>query len=317
MKRFLQGVVLGGVFLLSVLFPATPLSAQESPNGLTVSPAFQEIVLDQKDIQKDFFVSLSNTSQGTVILRVAKYDFGTLDESGGVAFLGASNDLEKKYALASWMFPEKDILTLGPGETQKILVTVENSDTLGPGGHYGALTFSVEDASRSVLGREGVAVNQLFSTLVFVKKIGGEKYNLELKNVDYQSNLFRFQNRTHLHFLNGGNVHLVPRGTVRVFDPFERMVARGIINEQSALILPESSRVYSFSLENIARSFVPGWYTMEISYRYDGKDDFVKTSLRFISIPPVATVGLLSSAVIFGWYGVKRRRRINKKHVSV
>lgn len=317
MKRFLQGVVSGGVFLLSVFFLVMPLSAQASPNGLTVSPAFQEVVLDQKDIQKDFFVSLSNTSQGTVILRVAKYDFGTLDESGGVAFLGASNDLEKKYALASWMYPEKDILTLGPGETQKILVTVENSDTLGPGGHYGALTFSVEDASQGALGREGISVNQLFSTLVFVKKIGGERYQLELKSVDYQSSLFRLQKRTQLHFLNGGNVHLVPRGTVVVLDPFQRMIARGIINEQSTLILPESSRVYSLSLETIARSFVPGWYTMEISYRYDGKDDFVKTSLRFISIPPVAMVGLLSLMVIFGWYGVKRRRRISKKHVAV
>ena len=171
MRCFLPRVALRGLFLLSVFFAIIPLSAQGSLNGLTVSPAFQEIVLDQKDIQKDFFVSLSNTSQGTVLLRVAKYDFGTLDESGGVAFLGASNDLEKKYALASWMYPEKDILTLGPGETQKILVTVENSETLGPGGHYGALTFSVEDASPSALGREGVSVNQLFSTLVFVKKI--------------------------------------------------------------------------------------------------------------------------------------------------
>ena len=317
MRCFLPRVALRGLFLLSVFFAIIPLSAQGSPNGLTVSPAFQEIVLDQKDIQKDFFVSLSNTSQGTVLLRVAKYDFGTLDESGGVAFLGASNDLEKKYALASWMYPEKDILTLGPGETQKILVTVENSDTLGPGGHYGALTFSVEDASPSALGREGVSVNQLFSTLVFVKKIGGEKYHLELKNLDYQSSPFRFQKRVQLHFLNGGNVHLVPRGTAVVLDPFERMIGKGIINEQSALILPESSRVYSFSLENIARSFVPGWYTMEISYRYDGKDDFVKTSLRFIFIPPVAIVGLLSLMVVFGWYGVKRRRRINKKNVSV
>lgn len=315
MKCFFQKGVLGWLFLFGVLFPIQSLDAQESSNGLTVSPAFQEIILDQKEAQQDFFVSLSNTSERTVTLRIAKYDFGTLDESGGVAFLGASNDLEKKYALASWMYPEKDVLTLGPGETRRVLVIVKNSDTLGPGGHYGALTFSVEDVARDAMTGDGVSVNQLFSTLIFVKKLGGEKYQLALESLSYESKTFSFQDRIRLRFVNEGNVHLVPRGIVSVSDPFERMIAKGVINQESTLILPESGRAYSLSLEQISQSFIPGWYTIETAYRYDGKDDFAKTSLRFIFIPPL-TLGFLLLGAVFGWSGIRLRRRISKKHVS-
>src|SRR3989344_2957199 len=117
------------LFVVGILFPQGYLYAAGEQRGLTVSPAFQEIILDQQDQEKNFVVSVANDTGVSVTLRLSVFDFGSLDESGGVALLGASSDLEKKYALASWMRLEKDTLTLDPGETGKVRVTIENRDS--------------------------------------------------------------------------------------------------------------------------------------------------------------------------------------------
>lgn len=312
MTRFSLGIFFSGLCLLGALFPCARLYAQNNPGGLTVSPAFQEITLDQKDTERDFSVSITNTTEMSVTLRIAVFDFGSLDESGGVAFLGASNDLGKKYALASWMRPEKDVITLRSGETGKILVTVENREGLSPGGHYGALTFKTEDDARGDNTGDAVSVNQLFSTLIFVKKVGGEIYNLELKESEYKNNPVRFQDTLRLRFQNSGNVHVVPRGIATVTDPLGRVVAKGIINEESALILPETFRAYPVRLAPLAVSFIPGRYTMKVGYRYDGKDDFSTVSFRFYFIPLPAALACLA-LVVCGWYVIRRQRNTRGK----
>ncbi|MDP2837692.1 MAG: hypothetical protein Q8O53_00235 [Candidatus Moranbacteria bacterium] len=312
--RILSGTSLFiGVLLSGIMFLPS-LHAANDQRGLIVSPAFQEIVLDQKDKEQDFVVSVSNDTDVSATLYLSVLDFGSLDESGGVAFLGASSDLEKKYSLASWMRLEKDTLTLAQGETGEVRVTIENRDSLGPGGHYGALTFKTgDDASPDGTGST-ISVNQLFTTLVFVKKVGGEIYDLKFNGQEYESNIVKFQDTIRLRLENSGNVHLVPRGIVSVTDPFGRIVGKGIINQESTLILPETLRVYPVRLEKLAMSFVPGRYTMEIAYRYDGKDDFVTTSLQFDFIPPAAIVTFLVLGAAFGWYAVRWRRHMGEKN---
>ncbi len=290
------------LFVVGMLSPQGRLYAAGEQHGLTVSPAFQEIILDQQYQEQNFVVSVANDTDVSVSLRLSVLDFGSLDESGGVALLGASSDLEKKYALASWMHLEKDVLTLDPGEIGKVRVTIENRETLSPGGHYGALTFQTDNGTDTDDVANNVSVNQLFTTLVFVKKVGGEIYDLKLSGQEYESNYVQFRDVLRMRFQNGGNVHLVPRGIVSVTDPFGRVVAKGIINQESALILPETFRVYPVHFVRLATSFIPGRYTMEIAYRYDGKDDFTTTSLQFNFIPPTIIILLLAlGAVCWGY----------------
>ncbi|HLC95467.1 MAG TPA: hypothetical protein VJH89_03180, partial [Patescibacteria group bacterium] len=253
------------IFLLlllisGMLFFSSPLYIAAASDGLIISPAFQEILLDQTNKNQEFTVSLTNNTNTTITLKLSMFDFGSLDESGGVAFLGASNDLENKYSLASWMRPEKEIITLTPYTTEDIRVAVENSASLSPGGHYGALAFQTDIQTNITndVSLQSVAIQQLFSTLVFVKKIGGEIYGLDFKEQEYNNAVVKFQDTLRLRFQNTGNVHLTPRGIAMVTDPLGRVVAKGIINPESGLILPETSRVYAVHLNTVAMSFVPG-----------------------------------------------------------
>ncbi len=302
-----------GALFLGVFLPRVSVRAQEEHSGITISPAFQEVTLHQGEKEAGFSVSLTNNIDVPVTLRVAALDFGSLDESGGVAFLGTESDLQKKYALASWLRLGKEVFTIEPFGKEEVEVVIENRDTLAPGGHYGALTFKTEYSGQRTNTGDTVSVNQLFSTLIFLKKVGGDIYQLGLKGWEYDHHLFQFQDTPRLRFENSGNVHAVPRGKVIVTDPLGREVAKGIINEESALILPETTRVYPVRLRQLLRNIIPGRYTVEITYRYDGKDDFTTTSFSFDFIPPLAMLGLLVFIATCGWYVAQLRRRMGEK----
>ncbi|MEI8097146.1 MAG: hypothetical protein WCG73_03510 [Candidatus Moraniibacteriota bacterium] len=303
--------------VVTILLPGRIVFAATVPGGVVVSPAFQDITLDEQNTKTDFFVSIKNTGETSTTLRITVYDFGSLDESGGVAFLGATNDLEKKYALASWIRPEKDVFMLEPGEEKKILVTIENREGLSPGGHYGALMFRAENGSGDAVGKENaISVNQLFSTLLFVRKTGGEIYDLKLNKQEYDNNLVAFQDILRLRFQNNGNIHVTPRGLVSVSDPFGRIVAKGIINEESSIILPETFRVYPVHFKTLLQSFIPGRYTIETSYRFDRKDDFSVSTLQFYYVPLPSTLGGVALIILVG-FRVKRYRKKGSKQPKV
>lgn len=309
MRLFLSLSILVLSLTFGLFEPHNLALAQVEQNGLSASPMFQEVVINEGEREKSFSIELKNGTAQPITLRVSLLDFGTLDESGGVAFLGAASELEKKYALAAWMRPEKDALTLSPGETQSVQVTIENRETLSPGGHYGAIVFKAGEDAGTESGENVIAVSQLFSVLVFAKKIGGEVYDLKLKTEEYPQSYFSLPETIRLRFQNAGNVHLVPRGIVTLSDPLGRVVRKGIINEESAIILPETLRVYPSSFKAVERVFMPGRYTLSIQYRYDGQEAFTETKRSFVFVPLPVTIVVLGVLAFVIWFGSRFLKR--------
>ncbi len=270
MKKIACYILLG---LTCFIFPSAAF-AESTTKGFTISPPFQEVVVSENQVKTSFSVEITNNSSFSQTLRLSIFDFGTLDESGGVAFLGSKpSDWQKKYGLASWVSLEKDSVIIAPMSSEKIHVMIDNKESLSPGGHYaGLMATLVRDAQGE---KNIVGINQVFTSLIFAKKIGGEKYDLLLNRTD----LDRFYALTmpdevKLRFQNRGNVHVVPRGVITVRDYFNRIVAQGTINPESSIITPESFRVYPVMVRAVSPAFVPGRYTVMVQYRYDGKDDF-------------------------------------------
>ncbi|TXI33973.1 MAG: hypothetical protein E6Q53_02115 [Candidatus Moraniibacteriota bacterium] len=296
------------VFTLSFVGGACffPWFAEAREAGLTVAPVFQEVSFEAEEESVEFFITLSNDTDGPLVLRPSVVDFGSLDESGGVAFLGATDNLVRKYALASWMRPEKDVISLASGESEQLRVVIENRESLSPGGHYGAVLFQVGNEENTV-DANAVAVNQLLSVLVFAKKQGGEVYGLKLLDYTLEKSWVRGISQARLRFQNEGNVHAVPRGTVVLRDPVGRIVQKGIINTESGLVLPETQRTFVTKFVSVALLLVPGSYTLALEYRYDGKEsvDQVQGTLFLVPWPSIALV-LVSILLLIGWWRKKK-----------
>lgn len=243
-------------------------SVLSSRGGVTISPAFQQINIDPTQPATTYDFKVTNNSTTSYEFELSVVDFGSLDETGGVLFIGnAEKALSYKYALSPWVVLEKDRIVVEPGATEKVPVTVQNKESLAPGGHYGAIVVTLAETSQTS-GRK-VQINQVLSSLLFVKKLGGEVYGLGLGELKVRTHFFGLPNLIDLRFQNFGNVHVIPRGLITVTDPRGKIVQRGIINADSGIALPETYRMVKVPLQSVGSSWIPGRYKVILTYRYD------------------------------------------------
>lgn len=284
--------------------------------GITVSPALQEITLEAEQTEHTFTVKVTNHTGMQQDIKLSAIDFGALDESGGVAFLGSSPDVwQQKYGLQQWLIFEKDTITIDPNTTGEVNVTIINRESLAPGGHYGAVLATPIPRDSDVSGTK-VEIQQSASALILLKKLGGERYEMSLDRLEIEPGLKGQPSKVLLRFHNSGNMHVIPRGYVLIKDSFGRTVSEGTINTVSGSILPESFRKYSVDMRQLTSWTAPGRYTVEAYYRYDGKEDFefYQQSFGIYIIAIYAAIVLLLLAL--GLYRFKKPLRRSLKSLK-
>jgi hypothetical protein len=284
-------------------------AATSGVKGLVVSPALKEVTLGKDEPEATFTFSVTNTSDAIMNLKLSTLDFGALNESGGLAFLGQSGQESQTYGLKQWLGLEKEALTLKPGESQKVQATVANKLSLAPGGHYGAITVTAgEDNSTS---GKSVSVLPSASVLILLKKTGGDVYKLNLVSAAPARSIISLPKEVDLRFRNEGNTHVVPRGTVTLKDPLGHVISRGIINEDSAFVLPEAHRVLKVRFTSAPHGWLPGRYTVTATWRHDGT---TKTSTSVMHVWYIGLIPLiLVSVLVFIICTIFVQKRLSRK----
>jgi hypothetical protein len=246
-----------------------PPATKKVKGGITISPAFQQITLGQNDTEKSFDFAVTNNTSEPYELALASVDFGSLDESGGVLFIGQSDkSLDYKYGLSQDITLQQDRVVVEPKATTKIPVTITNKESMTPGGHYGAILVTPTSAGE---GSRKVEVNQVISSLLFVTKQGGAIYQLGLQSFQLKTHLFSSPSDVDVRFQNAGNVHIIPRGLITITDPRGRIVKRGYVNDGSGIMLPETFRKFNVPLKSLTPAWWPGIYHMTLTYHFDGE----------------------------------------------
>lgn len=315
---FLTAVFLCATTLAPTLRLYAAVNGQGDTKGITISPPLKEVVLGPGLLEAHIKISISNTTGSDVSVNLRLVDFEAANEFGAVTF-SPSGAPSPKYGLVHWMsLTGGDTLTIPNGKTADIPVKINNSSDLSPGGHYGAVIASVKGPTNA--GSNTVGLTQEIVSLLFVKKLGGEKYGLELTDLKAVGSASLLE-EVSLRFKSTGNVHVVPRGYVEVTDSKGKLVAKGIINPESTLVMPDTSRQFVTIMQPIANANRGGKYKVTAYYRYDEQAEFSSKSIFFTR--PLASgrtfviviAGI--SAVSFGLFVWLRRRKRSRKNRSI
>jgi hypothetical protein len=297
------------------LFPSLThrVLAAQTPSGITVSPAFQQVSVPAGTAQQPVTFTITNNKKSPQSISLSVADFNTLNESGGLFFVGTNpTQLQQKYGLAKWVSLPQKQLTLSASQTVKINAEILNLPTLAAGGHYGALMISLTGSGS---GANEVGLKPIASSLLFATKQPGDTHHLSLSNVYIKHSIFSLPKTVTLRFYNDGNTHVVPRGVVQIVGPNGKLISRGIINQNSGIILPETYRQYKVELSSQTTARLPGSYKLSVDFRFDGIDQFrgYQTSFYYVSLAAsvIAAVVILTMLMLgYKLYkSVKLKRR--------
>jgi hypothetical protein len=229
--------------------------------AISIEPAFQTVDLVATESAVPTQLNISNTSSSDLVVTLSTLDFRQSGSDGSIAFIDKpSNPLEPLFA--SYLVIEPQTLLLTAGSTQQAVVTVKNSPSLTPGGHYAAVLVkaqAVNDATATS------AIIPALSAQLLVRKVGGEQYGLTVTPVSQlPALLFHIPSRFTLRYTNTGNTHVVPHGKVVVRDSWGTIVREASLNQGSLWVLPAAQREVTEQFVNQTWSWPVAFLTVEV-----------------------------------------------------
>jgi hypothetical protein len=178
----------------------------------------------------------------------------------------------------------QETVTIQPKQTTIINANILNLPDLSSGGHYGAIMISLNSAE-STKTNNAVSIHPIASSLLFVTKLGGDTHKLSLQDVSMKRKLFGLPNSVDLRFRNTGNTHLTPRGVVTVKNSSGKLISKGIINDNSGVVLPGTYRRFSVPLQLADSGHSFGRYKLEVDFRFDGLSQYRNYQQSFAYYP--------------------------------
>jgi hypothetical protein len=326
MKKMTLVTVSLVALVVPVITSAASALATSSSNlvtpGLTVSPAIEQLTLKPGQQTASFVSQLTNNTKTKLIVNLSVTDFTALNETGGIVFL--PNLTNRPHGLAQWLKPAVNQVVLSAGASQSISISITSTPGLAPGGHYGAVVYRVI-SSGSITNGNQISNNEEISSLVFLTTGSGSIQSIKLGNVPFGHLVFKIPSSIDLVFTNSGNTQVAPHGLVTIMSADKREVARGIINQQSGLILPGTSRLYVVSLRPTGNIAKLGEYHLVIAYQASelGKIQHYQTGFYLVNeefLVLVVGIGLLALAAIIllnRKYRTRKARLITNKKTTV
>jgi len=276
MKRLIFLLITLSIYLI---FITGKVRAQNPKNTITVLPQLTQVDLSRDSSETQIFYT--NNSSTPVELALSVQDVRELEDRNPVGILDPKEATNYKYSLSSWVYIDKQTLLLNPGETKPITVTI-TKDKLSPGGHYGSVLAEIKSVDTN---KKTVKIKGVLASLLFVRASTGNEHE-EAKIAFFGPSepgltipdtfIFRFQNT--------GNVDLTPYGLVEVKDMRGRTVAKGVVNEDSLITLPEAIRKYTVTTKPLHTTIFPGKYTATLSLHFGKNGKILTASSSFLTL---------------------------------
>lgn len=234
-------------FLFCFVFLTAPVSAQEANSlTLTISPPLLKVNINPGEKYNSQITVVNNNNISQQIY-VSAQDFKS-NSQGGAEFIPAGEEGSYKYSLSRWLEFEQGPVEIPAQQSRDIPFTINLPADAEPGGHYAALLVGTKPAEK--ISGTGISVASMLASLIMVQAKGDteEKGDIREFSTDkkfYDNAKVNFK----VNFNNSGNVHLQPRGEIKIYNFFNQEKGSIAINQQSEYgnVLPNSSREWQFA----------------------------------------------------------------------
>jgi hypothetical protein len=315
MKRILQTIYIIVASLMIALGLATTAYATAPPpnNSLAISPAIEQVSLNKGQTSVSFNAQVINSSTVPLIVQIDTSDFTALGNNGSVAFInqGAGENL---HGLKKWLKPSLNELILQPGTKQIVPISIVDTSSLAPGGHYGAVVFKVVPKPVSTKSNS-LSNKEELSMLVFLTTSSGQTQNIVIDKPQISKIVTTLPSVVNINVTNTGNTQTSPSGLITVVNSSNQEIAKGVINQDSGLVLPATNRLYQVPLTYVKKNPYPGVYKLNIDYQASSlaKAQIYSAKVLLINKSLIILIFILVlSFLIFAGYQSNKLKNIYK-----
>ena len=310
MKPATKKIIKISAFLLtlSTLYQLSCVNslAQIATSGLSAIPPRLEISVPA-DGASSQIVKVRNESSGVKNIKVSIRDFIVTDNKGTPSFIeNTSDSSNSRWAASSWIQISPSSLTLKPGETKNLTLTVVPPQNALPGGHYAAVVYSPE--SGSIGSGTGASIQTNVGTLVYVTVPGDINQNAvvqtftapkfsEFGPIDFKSTI-----------KNSSDIHIQPVGAITIKNWLGSKTAQ--LNLDSTNIFPYTTRDFQNTLN---KKWLFGRYQANLQAVYGSNGGLITSTLFFWVIPWRLIILVVAAIAIVVTLIIISKKRPNKK----
>lgn len=303
-KQWLYVAILGAVLWVTFASVAPLAAASSPPDGFTVTPAELSFVIGVGASQTET-VTITN-SYATPLRLVATLE--GIDETSVRLIPAGPVDA----AIANSVKLSATDITIPAHGTYSLKVQVTDKEGLADGGHYASLVLTERpSATTSSTLRSAVAVT------MFIIKNQNIRTDLRLNGIRLDHTIFSLPSSSTVMFYNGGNTHVIPRGSISIYDG-HTLIAKAIINTASQPLLPDREANFTAPFAVYTRPLLPRRLHVQTMYRIDGSDIQLMKQQSFWYVPFIDVLGLLGVVALLWWQrkGIGRFARKQFKNIQ-
>lgn len=292
---------------------SSSLAQTPIPKGVTVFPSIAHIDLAIDPSEYD--LTYVNNTNYDIEIKLSSKDFTDLEYGHRINYLEEKDAANYQYSLSSWLSFENNTLQLSPQEKKSVKIFIDK-ERITKGGHYASILAEIVTPN----SEKQVDVKGILSSLLFVRASTGQE--LESGKINgFFANRSRlgFPKDFTLRFENNGNVFVTPYGLVEIFNSNGKLVAKGILNEDSGETLPESIRNYTIPVKKLDTNIlIPGKYTAKLSMHFGKTNQKLSSEVKFYSQGSFdilkITLILISGIMLFILFKRKLRKKKEVKN---
>jgi hypothetical protein len=255
--KSLRGAIVIGLFLVALA--AVPIAAKDEPasqTALAVSPAIIEEVLEPgKDAT--FTVLVHNVTSFPLPVKGFVRDMTLQD-------VQLDESAKAKLDASRWFSIEEPDFILQPNQTRTVKGTIRAPADAAPGGHYATVYFQPL-VPQEALSPSTAYISSRVGALAFLVVKGDiERKAAFTEPLSASTGMGRGPIKLSFSVGNSGNVHILPAGSVAIYDWHGKKLAS--LDIPTGLILPKTSKSYEFEWQPPQ---LVGKYIAELTFTYD------------------------------------------------
>lgn len=299
---FLQNKILLLFFVATLLVPQFLLA--QGGLSLSVSPTLFEMSAEPGRTWNSA-IRVININSFDLELEATVVNFVPRGEDGTATYLPLLDEEQANDSLAAWIdIGSKTTFSVPAEQTVSLPLTIRVPENAPPGGHYAAVLIGTKSIS-TPSGQSAVETSQVVSSLMFLRVAGEIDESAKIRSFRPTKALLDTPEvEFELRVQNSGNVHIQPRGDIRIYNMWGQ--ERGVIpvNRKSLFgnVLPNSVRKYVFgwtgewSVSDIGRYRVEAF----LSYGENGRQS-LSAETHFWVVPWKPLLFILGGLLLFFW----------------